>query len=682
MRILLGVSGMGQQEAKIFVDSANAIGADIRSYETKFSKLGIEQYLETHPDTDVVIVSEWLETKATYEVSDFEKMIEANENLRIIPILGANAAGADKVKGLFNLGIYTALYAKDASAEQVARMITEGRTRKAAKAYYNIQDSDGSQFGANIQQCVTFICEDGLPDGILDRAQYVKDHVELSDYQIILSRLPEDVIEVIRDAGEGLVGVTSKEPPQKKDTEEKDDTAPDEKNGGVSAKLGAFVATFHKPSLRCKKVKKGGMESEGIQNPAVIESGIPLEQMRELLVNVTVAFVGTQKRIGCTHQAIIAAHYLAKAGYRVAIADCTKTKGKVFDAIRKYMSVSTGRGFFTYNGVDYYSNAESGMNDIFLANEKYNFIIIDYGAFDRVEKEAFAKTSVKCVVAGAMPWELGALNSFMMEAKAFSNECNYIIRGVGVAEGAVDAILGDRKYLTAEIQQNPFSGECYTTLKEVFEPYIGGRMEVVPEAGGKGIFPKKRGNFRKAKTRELSDGEKIKKIGTASVYVTSLKHGCGNSHFSVAAANYLSRRGYAVCMVSDMAGVREMVDEQIETRKTSELIDDLYAESDYMVFDEGVYSELSGDQLSQCKRADYKIMMCWADDDYMAKLASFVSKQKDDAEHWIFMFNNVPDRKISEVQRIMNLYLSCFLPSFEAEDPDKETRKILKEVLG
>lgn len=684
MRVLLGVSGMGQQEAKIFVDSANQIGADIRAYETKFSKLGIEQYLETHPDTDVVIVSEWLETKAAYEVVDFEKMIEANENLRIIPILGADASGSDKMKGLFNLGIYTALFAKDASAEQVARMLMDGRTRKAAKAYYNIQDSEEAKFGANIQQCVTFICEDGMPEGILDRAQYVKEHVELPDYQIILSRLPEDVKNVIRDAGEDLIGVAIKEPSEKETVSENTKNAiiSDEAgSGGKEKRFGALWGALHKPFTQKKEIKKD--DTDNTKKLAADEAAVTTAHLRDLLVNVTVAFVGTQKRVGCTHQAIIAAHYLAKSGYRVAIADGTRTKGKVFDAISKYMPVTAGKGFFTYSGVDYYSNVEADMNDIFLAKDKYNFIVIDYGTFDRVEKNIFAKASVKCVVGGAMPWEIGALNSFSLEAKAFSDECNYIVRGAGLTDDAVSVMLPGKNILYAEIQQNPFSGECYESLKSVFEPYIDEATkdnELSTKTGGH--FMKSKNLSLDVRRKGAASTEKVRRIGTASICVTSLKHGCGNSHFSTAVANYLSRKGLAVCLISDSAGASDMLDEQIKVKKTSEVADDLYGDCDYMIFDDGVYSDMSGEQITRCKRADYKVMMCWADDDYMKKLAAFVSKQKDDAENWIFIFNNVPDRKIAEVQNTMNLYTSCFLPLFEAEDPDRETKRILKEVFG
>lgn len=688
MRLLFGVKGMGPMESKAFVDSANEIGAEIRSYETKFSKLGIEQYLEAHPDTDVVIVSERLESKSAYEVADFEKMIELNEALRIIPILSDDAFGSDKIKGIFNLGIYTALFSKDASADQVARMITDGRTRKAAKLYYNIPDTDGTPFGANIQQCVTFICEDGMPEGILERTQYVKEHVELSDYQLILSRLPDDVRNLIKDSGEELIGVVAKFTPDEKPVQEemKNRAEQTPKANKIANEAVIFFkktqSIFHGGIF--SKADKGDSESENsmVVNPT--RTVMSAEQLKELLINVTIAFVGTQKRIGCTYQAIIVAHYLFQAGYRVALADCTKTKGKTFDAIRKSMPVTTGKGFFSYNGVDYYSNMESDMADIFLSKERYNFIVVDFGTFDHTEKAAFAKSSIKCVVAGAMPWEIGALNSFTMEAKSVLRECNCIIRNTGIDNGAVEEILGSSvaTVLYAKIQENPFCGDCYQPLKGIFDPYIAN--------GEKLSLPKESPRKRRKNGGELSHGpksglkieKKVKNIGTACVYVTSLKHGCGNTHFSSAAANYLSEKGQKVCVVSDACSMADVLDESIKRKKTTEVKDEMYAHSDYMIFDEGVYGELLGDQLTQCRRSDYKIMMCWADDDYMTRLADFVSKEGDEAERWIYMFNNVPDKKINEIKRVMNLYFTCFLPLFEADDPDKEVRKILKEVFS
>lgn len=685
MRILLGVTNMGQQEAKIFVDGANENGANIRSYETKTSKLGIEQYLASHPDTDVVIVSEWLESRSVYDVPDFEKMIEANEKLKIIPILGENVSGTDKIKGIFNLGIYTALFAKDASAEQVAKMIIEGRSRKAAKAYYNIQDSEGVQFGANIQQCVTFICEDGMRDGILDRAQYVKEHVELPDYQVILSKLPEDVKALIRDAGEDLMGVALKGNTVVAET---DETPAKKKEGTSVPATKAFTDGARQLFKKSQSLFKNPFPRKEEDNNAVravtLEpSGVSSEQLKELLVNVAIAFVGTQRRVGCTHQAIIAAHYLQKAGYRVAIADCTKTNGKTFDAIGKHVPCEAGKGFFTYRGVDYYSNITPGMTEIFTAKEKYNFIVIDGGTFDRTERDVFTKAAVKCVVAGAMPWEIGALNSFTMEAKALLGECNFIVRGASIDRVSVNEMLANASVIYAEIQEDPFSGECYASLRSILEPYtLSSGVEAPASSKDTKQIKKQMKSASKGGTTSVLREGKVRKVGTASVYVTSLKRGCGNTHFAAAAANYISRKGQEVCLVSNASGVGELIDEQVDVRTSSQVRDEIFANSDYLVFDEGMYSELSGDQVSQCKRADYKIMMCWADDDYMTKLANFVSKQKDEAENWVFVFNNVPPRKINEIKRVMNRYFSCFLPLFEAEDPDKDAKKILKEIFG
>ena len=107
-----------------------------------------------------------------------------------------------------------------------------------------------------------------------------------------------------------------------------------------------------------------------------ISTGVDLS---DVLSNVQIAFVGVQKRCGVTHQAIIAAEYLAAYGYRVAFVDCSQTKGKSLNAIAKYQSVKWKENFFSYCNVDYYPDAISRVQDILTPHE-YHFVVMDFGA--------------------------------------------------------------------------------------------------------------------------------------------------------------------------------------------------------------------------------------------------------------------------------------------------------------
>ena len=83
MKLLLGVYGMQEADAREFVKMANEMGADIKSYALRIGKIAVERYLQENTDTSVVIVSEALEAKSPYEVGDFERIIDIKNDLDV-----------------------------------------------------------------------------------------------------------------------------------------------------------------------------------------------------------------------------------------------------------------------------------------------------------------------------------------------------------------------------------------------------------------------------------------------------------------------------------------------------------------------------------------------------------------------------------------------------------------------
>lgn len=220
MKLLLGVYGMQEADAREFVKMANEMGADIKSYALRIGKIAVERYLQENTDTSVVIVSEALEAKSPYEVGDFERIIDIKNDLTIIPILNNETEGTEKILGIFNLGIYNAIYAKDAMGENVARLIVDPRSRKLAKSYYRIQDAMENTNGANIEQCVEYILS-GEKDELPERAVYIKERVSKTDFLTIKSMLPYEIQEVIDQSiplNRGVLSEASDFPKMKKKT--------------------------------------------------------------------------------------------------------------------------------------------------------------------------------------------------------------------------------------------------------------------------------------------------------------------------------------------------------------------------------------------------------------------------------------------------------------------------------
>lgn len=685
MKLLLGVYGMQEADAREFVKMANEMGADIKSYALRIGKIAVERYLQENKDTSVVIVSEALEAKSPYEVGDFERIIDIKNDLTIIPILNNETEGTEKILGIFNLGIYNAIYAKDAMGENVARLIVDPRSRKLAKSYYRIQDAMENTNGANIEQCVEYILS-GEKDELPERAVYIKERVSKTDFLTIKSMLPYEIQEVIDQSiplNRGVLSEASDFPKnEEKDIENdnnisgKNDERKEEVGGRFSAIESLMKKTQGKIAGIVKKQdidepeedkKEAEPEYSGSKNIS-ISTGVDLS---DVLSNVQIAFVGVQKRCGVTHQAIIAAEYLAAYGYRVAFVDCSQTKGKSLNAIAKYQSVKWKENFFSYCNVDYYPDAISRVQDILTPHE-YHFVVMDFGPYAGNIKDMIEQCQKRFVVAGSAPWEQGQLQSFMKEVSKLDGDFVYLIRGVSDRERSDpkwENLGGACKF--AENQDNPFSGECYESLKNELSVYTTGKNQ------------KKEKKQNRKRVDDNPGRERKNHIGTAAVFVTSLKHGCGCSHFSSGIANYLNMEGYDSCVITKSPdAIESEVDEGIELVRIESDYESSYGRNQYVIIDGGVYSDLKSEQIADLKRAQYKVMMCWGDDEYLRLLATFVKNLSDEeTAEWIFVFNNVTGRKIREMKNLMNGMFSCYLPMYDTLEMPREVRKIMKEIL-
>lgn len=394
MQVLFGIYGMEEAEACESVAAMNKNGAGIKGYERRYSKAGVAQYLDEHPDTDAAIISECLEQADPYTAKDFEKLVDAHENLRIIPVL--NDGSRAVMEELFLLGIYNAVCTSDAHMGTVAFLVKSGRSRRDAKQYYRITDT--TEAGERMLR-------DMAETGAADRPP-VKKGVRLPD---VIGNLQEKIVRASR-SGEHAAGRA------------------DSMGHASAGKTGA------------KKKRTGG---------------------------------------------------------------------------------------------------------------------------GRKRKQ--------------------------------------------------DATL----------------------------------------------------------------------TGTATCFVTGLKHGCGNTHFSAAAANYLHNRRACSCLVTEHADcMGKALADGVGVQPRTAVYEKICSEYETVIFDAGVYGELGGKDLSERVRADYKVMMCCADEWYMRKLAEFIAKAGEaEADTWIYVFGIIPDASVGRISRLMECYRTFCLPLFEAADLPEPVCGIMDKIF-
>lgn len=133
----------------------------------------------------------------------------------------------------------------------------------------------------------------------------------------------------------------------------------------------------------------------------------------KIVNRVLIGIVGSEPRIGVTHNAIILAGYLKKIGFLVALVE--RNQSGDFERIRiGHGEKLFSEEYFTIYGVDYYPAVNKEKIKEIL-DKNYNFIICDYGYIEQAEEAEFLKCHEKLILAGSKTWELHYLNKILKE---------------------------------------------------------------------------------------------------------------------------------------------------------------------------------------------------------------------------------------------------------------------------
>lgn len=702
MRILLGVADFGEAEEKMLLKAAQGAGISVSDCERRYTKAGIMQYLDEHPDTDVVVLSEAVEGSSPFTAEDYESLSERHEGVRVIPILMDERCGTEYIQDVFYSGIYNAVFASDADLTLVLRLMTSGRSRKEAKVYYKLNNVDDVSNDANVDRCIRHITDAQTQGELKERVLHIHQMLTKEEFGQVLAGLSVQQRDALRAVPE-LSGFVPEEVQAEEDIPQK----------------GGFLSSITGRLPRGASV--GENEKGALRQPDPVSDGLrfgalSVDDLFDIISNVIVGFVGNQRRAGVTHQAITAAHYLAARGYRVALADCASNGGKsmsAFEAIERYRDTESYTGGFSYLGVDYYKNMTTeSLNRIFSAKESYHFVIIDYGTFSPYVKSDIGRCSIKCAVCGSMPWEVNKLRAFADDTRFLSGQMVYLIRGVArdarAAQGWLSGIV--ENYRFADVQEDPFDGTCYPALAELFDKYVKGlpvpngisvdrsaaRVNSVSAAAQTvedPAVPARRFGFGKSRRREekpylqvpeKETGRPIMRRGRSASgtwFIAQLRHGSGSSYVSAVCANLLSERAKRVALITDAQDLGEYVAGGVTLFGWDDCIDEAFSSFDVVVMDGGDLTSMHPSRLREMARASHKFMVCKSSDEYMRSLAEYVSGQAGEGVEWSYVFNQIPPSDHGKVKRLMDSYDICFLPAGDAVSPSKEIRRSISGLL-
>jgi len=117
----------------------------LKGYEaqihSKLSKLTIKEYLERNPSCTAVVLKETFSKDVYYTAEEVAQLTDMRD-VNVIIVLSEKRRGTDYMRTLYTAGITNAIFQKGrrggATPKEVATLLLQRRTRKAAREYYGI----------------------------------------------------------------------------------------------------------------------------------------------------------------------------------------------------------------------------------------------------------------------------------------------------------------------------------------------------------------------------------------------------------------------------------------------------------------------------------------------------------------------------------------------------------------
>lgn len=175
--------------------------------------------------------------------------------------------------------------------------------------------------------------------------------------------------------------------------------------------------------------------------------------------------------------------------------------------------------------------------------------------------------------------------------------------------------------------------------------------------------------------------EKMERGGREEIFVFSLKHGTGTSYLSAGIANYIAMRNKNVSLVlEDTEFIEEIVGSKVMASSWGEDNERLYSLSDYIVYDGGVFDEMSSEKNALLTRSTIKVIVCNGDGWYLQKLAEFEESRR--SGEMVYLFNNIPKEWEGKVYSVMDFSDNVFImPSFYAKGIVSPAEEIFRQIL-
>jgi hypothetical protein len=187
--------------------------------------------------------------------------------------------------------------------------------------------------------------------------------------------------------------------------------------------------------------------------------------------------------------------------------------------------------------------------------------------------------------------------------------------------------------------------------------------------------------IRKEKEKPSQKRANVHFFGHVTLFVTSLKHGSGESYASASIASaFADTYDVQVCLCHKK-GTAFPQKKRIFECTAGDDFADAYRYN-VVIFDRGIMGELKTNEMRELQRCDVKVLVSNGDEADIRRLAKFIHKMGDLADKWVYVFNLVPTQKRArEIKELMKGYQCLFLPFHDACDAPKKLKAQWLEVL-
>ena len=467
IRILMAVPDVKEEVISEFREVIQKANVEVGKIEARSTKSLVQQYLASHSGIDVIILSQYQGSDASYSPSDIDDISMECQKALIIPII-SEERGGKYVADLSARGIYSALFEEDASFQEISSLISKGgRTKAEARAYYGIIKHDSAAVQDDVfdtRSAITFLSKyDGTVDDLAMRLDSLEVRLSTQDFKSVLLDVPDDIFEMVSRIDDYSKVCALLEDQRRFKARTRAKTKLISRDANTSGDQGKKKGLFGK-----RKEKK----ADSAITPAEQISMVSTRQTYEA------GFISTNVGVGCTTCAVLFAASVANThkDLKVALVEFDDADEN-FDAL--CMTVTghrntSGLNIFKVGNVDlcFHLKYSEFINKYRL---KYDLCVYDFGCLKTdLIREYFLPLDYKFVVTSPALWKNYELVDFVKEVRELDKDNSFIYMVPSVVEN--DAALpaetvAPNTVVAVPYESNPLkpSGDTCELLKRIYD---------------------------------------------------------------------------------------------------------------------------------------------------------------------------------------------------------------------